>query len=48
MITMESKLLAVLSAGLPLPVARVCRELGISRQTFYKYRRRWLAEVRRG
>jgi transposase InsO family protein len=43
-ITMESKLLAVLSSGLPLPVARVCRELGISRQTFYKYRRRWLAE----
>ena len=41
---MESKLLAVLSSGLPLPVSRVCRELGISRQTFYKYRRRWLAE----
>jgi transposase InsO family protein len=43
-IAMESKLLAVLSSGLPLPVARICRELGISRQTFYKYRRRWLAE----
>jgi transposase InsO family protein len=43
-ITMESKLLAVLSSGLSLPVATVCRELGISRQTFYKYRRRWGAE----
>jgi transposase InsO family protein len=43
-ITMESKLLAVLSSGLPLPVSTVCRELGISRQTFYKYRRRWLVE----
>jgi transposase InsO family protein len=43
-IAMEVKLLAVLSSGLPLPVARVCRELGISRQTFYKYRRRWLAD----
>lgn len=41
---MESKLLAVLSSGLTLPVTRVCGELGISRQTFYKYRRRWLAE----
>ena len=43
-ITMESKLLAVLSSELPLPVTRVCGELRISRQTFYKYRRRWLAE----
>lgn len=43
-IAMESKLLAVLSSGLRLPVTQVCRELGISRQTFYKYRRRWLAE----
>jgi transposase-like protein len=43
-IAMESKLLAVLSSGLPLPVSRLCRELGISRQTFYKYRRRWAAE----
>jgi transposase InsO family protein len=43
-IAMESKLLAVLSSGLPLSVTRVCGELGISRQTFYKYRRRWIAE----
>lgn len=43
-ISMESKLLAVVSSGLPLPVSRVCRELGISRQTFYKYRRRWLED----
>lgn len=41
---MESKLLAVLSSGLPLSVTQVCGELGISRQTFYKYRRRWIAE----
>jgi transposase InsO family protein len=41
---MESKLLAVLSSGLRLDVSVVCAELGISRQTFYKYRRRWLAE----
>src|SRR5258705_12925758 len=43
-IAMESKLLAVLSSGLRVPVGQVCRELGMSRQTFYKYRRRWLAE----
>ena len=41
---MESKLLAVLSSGLRLPVTQVCAELGISRQTFYKYRRRWRVE----
>lgn len=41
---MEAKLLAVLSSGLRLDVSAVCRELGVSRQTFYKYRRRWLAE----
>ncbi|MGH9192178.1 MAG: helix-turn-helix domain-containing protein, partial [Acidimicrobiales bacterium] len=43
-VAMESKLLAVLSSGLALEVSSVCRELGISRQTFYKYRRRWEAE----
>jgi transposase InsO family protein len=43
-IGMEAKLLAVLSSGLPVPVTQVCRELGMSRQTFYKYRRRWLGE----
>jgi transposase InsO family protein len=43
-ISMETKLLAVLSSGLEVPVSEVCRQLGISRQTFYKYRRRWAAE----
>jgi transposase InsO family protein len=43
-VSMETKLLAVLSSGLDVPVSEVCRQLGISRQTFYKYRRRWLAE----
>lgn len=42
---METKLRAVLAADLDgLPVSGVCRQLGISRQTFYKYRRRWLSE----
>ena len=41
---MEAKLLAVVSSGLPLDVSALCRELGVSRQTFYKYRRRWVAE----
>lgn len=44
-IAMEAKLLAVLTAGLSsVSVTDVCAELGISRQTFYKYRRRFEAE----
>src|SRR4051794_8221067 len=43
-ITMEAKLLAVFSSGLEVNVSDLCGELGISRQSFYKYRRRWLAE----
>src|SRR4051812_6235825 len=43
-IAMEAKLLAALSSGLKLDVKALCVELGISRQTFYKYRRRYLAE----
>lgn len=41
---METKLLAVFSAGLEINVRALCGELGISRQTFYKYRRRWAVE----
>jgi transposase InsO family protein len=43
-VAMEAKLLAVFSSGLSLDVTALCGELGISRQSFYKYRRRWLAE----
>lgn len=43
-ITMEAKLLAVFTSGLELNVRALCAELGVSRQTFYKYRRRWVAE----
>lgn len=44
-VAMEAKLLAVLSAGLSgVRVTDLCAELGISRQTFYKYRRRFEAE----
>jgi transposase InsO family protein len=43
-ITMEAKLLAVFTSGLDVNVSALCAELGISRQTFYKYRRRWQAE----
>jgi transposase InsO family protein len=42
---MEAKLRAVLAAGVVgVRVSELCRELEISRQTFYKYQRRWLAE----
>jgi transposase InsO family protein len=41
---MEAKLLAVFSSGVPLKVTALCRELNISRQTLYKYRRRFQAE----
>lgn len=43
-IAMEAKLLAVLSGGVPIEVKAVCAELGMSRQTFYKYRRRFATE----
>lgn len=44
-IAMEAKLLAVLTAGvMSVSVTDLCQELGISRQTFYKYRRRFEAE----
>src|SRR5687767_3571003 len=41
---METKLLAVFTSGLEVNVSALCAELGISRQTFYKYRRRWQTE----
>ena len=41
---MEAKLLAVFSSGLELDVKALCSELGVSRQTFYKYRRRFALE----
>ena len=41
---MEAKLLAVFSSGMPLRVTALCRGLEISRQTLYKYRRRFEAE----
>jgi transposase InsO family protein len=40
-VAMEAKLLAVFSSGLPVNVSALCAEMDISRQTFYKYRRRW-------
>lgn len=43
-VAMEAKLAAVFSSGLRVDVTALCRELGISRQSFYKYRRRWAAE----
>ena len=43
-VTMEAKLLAVFSSGVPLKVTALCRDLEISRQTLYKYRRRFEAE----
>jgi winged helix-turn helix protein len=42
---METRLLAVFTAGLKsVSVSGLCAELGVSRQTFYKYRRRFVAE----
>ena len=41
---METKLQAVFSgevAGVRINVSEICRQLGISRETFYKYRRRY-------
>jgi transposase InsO family protein len=43
-VAMEAKLLAVLTSGAAINVTEVCGRLGISRQTFYKYRRRFEAE----
>src|ERR1035441_5399802 len=43
-VSMEAKLLAVFSSGVPLKVTSLCRDLEISRQTLYKYRRRFEAE----
>lgn len=44
-VAMQAKLLAVLTAGLRgVRVTDLCAELGVSRQTFYKYRRRFEAE----
>jgi transposase-like protein len=43
-VAMEAKLLAVLSSGLSVNVKALCAELEISRQTFYKYRRRFAEE----
>ena len=44
-VTMETKLRAVLAGGVQnVRVSDVCRELEISRQTFYKYKRRFEAE----
>jgi transposase InsO family protein len=42
---METKLRAVFEGGQPgVKVTALCTELGISRDTFYKYRRRWKEE----
>lgn len=41
---MEDKLMAVLSSGARINVSQVAAQLGISRQTLYKYRRRYEAE----
>jgi transposase InsO family protein len=44
-VTMETKLRAIFAGGVrQVRVSELCRELEISRQTFYKYRRRWEAE----
>jgi transposase InsO family protein len=43
-VAMEAKLLAVFTSGLELNVSALCAELGMSRQTFYKYRRRFALE----
>ena len=45
--SMAEQLIAVMlqhTAGQVVSVTQVCADLGISRQTFYKYRRRFLAE----
>jgi hypothetical protein len=49
-VTMEVKLAVMLAAvdARHLTVTAICAELEISRETFYKYRRRFAAEGRRG
>ena len=41
---MEAKLLAALNTQASVSVTELCAQLGISRQTFYKYRRRFERE----
>lgn len=43
-IAMETKLLAVFTAGMNPNVSELCARLGISRQTYYKYQRRYASE----
>lgn len=43
-VAMEAKLLAVFTSGLKINVTELCEQLGVSRETFYKYRRRWVDE----
>jgi transposase-like protein len=43
-VAMEAKLLAALNAQVSVSVTELCAQLGISRQTFYKYRRRFERE----
>ena len=43
-VAMEAKLLAALNAQVSVSVTELCEQLGISRETFYKYRRRFKAE----
>jgi transposase InsO family protein len=44
-VSMETKLRAVFAPGAPrVDVSALCAELGISRQSFYKYRRRFAVE----
>jgi hypothetical protein len=38
MVSMEAKLLAVFSSGVPVKVTALCREFEISRQTVFKPR----------
>ena len=49
-VSMEAKVAAVLArvAGRHLTVTAVCGELQISRESYYKYRRRFEAEGRPG
>ena len=43
-VAMEATLLAALNAQVSVSVTELCEQLGISRQTFYKYRRRFERE----
>jgi transposase InsO family protein len=43
-IAMDVRMAAALAPGVIVDVRRFCQEQGISRQTFYKYRRRFLEE----